>query len=522
MFEKSQRHVRLDRKPGEEGPVRGSLRSMLLIQVDGGTWIPPQNLLASPRKPGLSRPERREVRSGALISGWRGLEADRIQGVTKVQPDRVCHRETVAIPGQLGTERFPVAGGETVATQRIKWDHLSTRTTLPGGLQPSLRDQGSAMTRNTAQPDLPSFEALGLPPTVLAALHRKGIRIPTPIQSMAIPVIGQGRDLIVQAATGSGKTLAFGLPLLVREPVDERSPTVLVTAPTRDLARQIHAELDGVRGDLERRIVLACGGEALDRQVEVLRKGAHWVIGTPGRLVELAEAGTLSLKQVRYWILDEADELLLKGYEAELAKLVDRMPTQRQTFLFSATFPSAVQRLADAAMRKPHRIQVPQSDRLPASLVHRTLEAPTDAWLDTLISWYERERPFLTLLFCPTRKVTQEVSDALFQRGFVNEALSGELSGNKRKRILDRFRSGDLPMVVATDLAARGLDVPGLTHVVHWGLPRDIETYVHRSGRTGRAGREGVSLALVSPRDRHQVAEWRQQIPFEAWRNRGK
>lgn len=365
--------------------------------------------------------------------------------------------------------------------------------------------------------DEPNFETLDLAPELLAGLRRKGFRQPTPIQALVIPEVPKGRDLIVQAQTGSGKTLAFGLPLLQREPVDERAPTALVVAPTRELAKQIRAELTTVSGTLPRKIVVTSGGESLDKQVDQLKRGAHLVVGTPGRLVDLLERGALNLKHVQVLVLDEADEILAKGFEEDLGKLVSRMPQLRQTLLFSATMPSAVQRLADSILRKPHRIKVAAAPETPAELDHFLLEVPEDTQVEALAAWLTKERPFMTLVFCRTRAETEWLADELGKRGFENEFLSGELSQAKRSRILERFRSGDLPLLIATDLAARGIDVPGVTHVVNFSVPSTLETYIHRTGRTGRAGRKGIALTLATPGERNKVQAIRKVVTLKAW-----
>ncbi len=365
--------------------------------------------------------------------------------------------------------------------------------------------------------DAPTFETLNLAPELLAGLRRKGFKTPTPIQALVIPEVPKGRDLIVQAQTGSGKTLAFGLPLLQREPVDERAPSSLIVAPTRELAKQIRAELVSVTGTLPRKIVVASGGESIDKQIDQLKRGAHVLVGTPGRLVDLMERGALNLKHVQVLVLDEADEILAKGFEQELNKLVERMPQVSQTLLFSATMPAAVQRLADATLRKPQRIKVAAAPETPTEIDHFVLEVAEDTQVEALAAWLKRERPFMTLVFCRTRAETEWLADELGKRGFENEYLSGELSQAKRSRILEGFRSGDLPLLIATDLAARGIDVPGVTHVVNFSVPSTLETYVHRTGRTGRAGRKGIALTLATPGERHRVQAIRTIVKLMAW-----
>lgn len=373
------------------------------------------------------------------------------------------------------------------------------------------------MKKGDLMADEPTFETLNLAPELLAGLRRKGFRQPTPIQALVIPEVPKGRDLIVQAQTGSGKTLAFGLPLLQREPVDERAPSVLVVSPTRELAKQIRAELTSVSGTLPRRIVVVSGGESLDKQVDQLKRGAHVLVGTPGRLVDLLERGALNLKHVQVLVLDEADEILAKGFEQELVTLTSRMPQVKQTLLFSATMPAAVQKLADATLRKPHRIKVAAAPETPPEIDHYLLEVAEDTQVEALAAWLTKERPFMTMVFCRTRAETEWLSDELGKRGFDNAYLSGELSQAKRTRILERFRSGDLPLLIATDLAARGIDVPGVTHVVNLSVPSALETYVHRTGRTGRAGRKGIALTLATPGERNKVQAIRKVVDLKAW-----
>jgi len=362
-----------------------------------------------------------------------------------------------------------------------------------------------------------SFDTLPLGPELLQGLRKRGFRTPTPIQELVIPEVAKGGDLIVQAQTGSGKTLAFGLPLLDQVPVDEKAPTTLVVAPTRELAKQIKTELASVLATLPRLVVAASGGEGLEKQIKALERGAHLVVGTPGRLNDLVKRGALNLKHVRTLVLDEADEILAKGFGEELNQLVERMPAQRQTLLFSATMPAAVQRLADATLRKPQRLKVKEAPTTPLEIDHFALEVTDETRLGALMAWLEAERPFMAMVFCRTRTETEWLAEQLSDKGFENEYLSGELSQNKRSQILERFRSGDLPLLICTDLAARGLDVAGVTHVVHYTVPTTLETYIHRSGRTGRAGRKGVALTLVAPQERRNLHAIQKTVELKGW-----
>lgn len=358
------------------------------------------------------------------------------------------------------------------------------------------------------------FSEFALSPELQVGLKKRGFKTPTPIQELVLPEVGKGKDLIVQAQTGSGKTLAYGLPLLDRVPVDERAPTVLVVTPTRELARQIRVELESVSAGLDRKIAVAVGGESLDKLVGQLRRGVHLLVGTPGRLVELVSREVLNLKHVRHLVLDEADEILAKGFARELNVLIERMPPTRQTLLFSATFPAAVQRLADEALRKPRRLKVAEAPATPTEIVHQLMEVTDETRLEALHAWLEAERPFMTLVFARTRVETEWVQAQLATRGIGAEYLSGELSQAKRTRILASFRQGDLPVLVATDLAARGLDIPGITHVVNFAVPTQVESYIHRTGRTGRAGRPGVALTLMAPHEQHLIDGLRALVSF--------
>lgn len=363
-----------------------------------------------------------------------------------------------------------------------------------------------------------SFHSFNLPDELLAGLKRRGFKEPTPIQALVVPEVGKGRDLIVQAQTGSGKTLAFGLPILQREPVDERAPTALVISPTRELAKQIRQELISVAGSMPRSIVAVPGGESLDKQISQLKKGAHVVVGTPGRLVDLMERGALNLKHVKVLVLDEADEILAKGFEKELMALVQRLPVARQTMLFSATMPSAVQNLAEAALNKPHRLKVAEAPETPSEIDHFMLEVTDENRLSALVSWLKNEKPFMAMVFCRTRNETEWLAGQLGGLGFENEYLSGDLSQAKRSRILEAFRTGDLPLLIATDLAARGIDVAGVTHVVNYTVPTTVETYIHRTGRTGRAGRKGVALTFVAPSEQRSLQAISKVATLSSWR----
>jgi ATP-dependent RNA helicase DeaD len=361
----------------------------------------------------------------------------------------------------------------------------------------------------TGAADGPAFTDLGLRPELLRVLTTLGYEEPTPIQARAIPAVLSGRDVLGQAATGTGKTAAFALPALNALPADRGdAPRVLVLVPTRELAVQVSQAFHRYGRELGARVLPVYGGQPIGRQIRELGRGVDVVVATPGRVLDHLERGTLDLDAVRLVVLDEADEMLDMGFAEDLEAILRRAPVDRQTVLFSATLPPRIGGLAREYLRDPERIEVeretvaadqPPRVRQTAYLVQRAFKP---AALGRVL---DLEQPGAAIVFCRTREEVEEVAEALTGRGYRAEALHGGLGQEARDRVMNRLRSGTADLVVATDVAARGLDVDSLTHVVNYTVPSASESYVHRIGRVGRAGREGVAITLVEPREHRML-----------------
>jgi ATP-dependent RNA helicase DeaD len=348
------------------------------------------------------------------------------------------------------------------------------------------------------------FDDLNLDPKLVQAVHAMGFETPTPIQAEAIPVLLAGRDVVGGARTGSGKTAAFGLPLLhrVREGGAVRA---LVLAPTRELALQVEDAMSKFASALSIELVCVYGGAPYDPQLRALRRGATVVVGTPGRLIDHLERGSLDLSNVEMLVLDEADEMLRMGFLEDVEKLLKATPPTRQIALFSATMPKPIRRIADAYLKNPVQVQVEQEALSVDHIEQRWIGVPQRFKLDTLQRVLKVAPPGGALVFARTRAACAEVADALAKAGVGADALHGDLSQIARERVLNRLRSESLDVLVATDVAARGLDVDHLGLVVNLDLPESTEVYVHRIGRTGRAGRKGMAISFVTPRERRQI-----------------
>ncbi|WP_436528847.1 DEAD/DEAH box helicase [Actinoplanes sp. HUAS TT8] len=353
------------------------------------------------------------------------------------------------------------------------------------------------------------FAELGLRPELLRALADLGYEEPTPIQREAIPPIVAGHDLVGQAATGTGKTAAFALPLLQGlVPGAGDAPTSLVLVPTRELAEQVSQAVYRYGRDLNVRVLPVYGGQPISRQLQVLRRGVDVVVGTPGRILDHIERETLRLDAVRTVVLDEADEMLDMGFAEDIEAILTETPTERQTVLFSATMPPRIDAIARRHLREPMRIRMGKettaADALPsvrqsAYLVARPYKtAALGRVLDV-------EAPTAAIVFCRTREEVDEVTQSLNGRGYRAEALHGGLSQDQRDRVMGRLRAGTTELLVATDVAARGLDVEQLTHVINYNVPSAPEAYVHRIGRVGRAGRTGAAITLAEPREQRML-----------------
>jgi ATP-dependent RNA helicase DeaD len=352
-----------------------------------------------------------------------------------------------------------------------------------------------------------TFTELGLQPPLVETLTALGYEEPTPIQREAIPPLLAGRDVLGQAATGTGKTAAFALPLLQRidgaRPQPSR-PALLVLVPTRELAMQVAEAFHSYGRAAGTTVLPIYGGQAFDQQIRGLRRGVHVVVATPGRALDHLRRGTLVLSDLIGVVLDEADEMLDMGFADEIELILDAVPAERQTALFSATMPPRIAAIAERQLRDPVRVAISRKAGTPGSLpkVRQTAYlVPRAHKLIALGRILDLEAPTLAVVFCRTRTEVDSLTETLAGRGYGAEALHGGMTQEQRDRVMKRTRSGAVDLLIATDVAARGLDIEQLTHVVNYDVPSSPGAYVHRIGRTGRAGREGVAITLAEPRE---------------------
>lgn len=352
-----------------------------------------------------------------------------------------------------------------------------------------------------------AFTALGLAQPLLQSIRELGFEEPTPIQRRAIPVLLSGRDAIAQAQTGTGKTAAFALPLLQQLDVDSRQVQALVLAPTRELAVQVAEAVHALGRHLEVGVLPIYGGQPIDRQLRALRLGVQVVIGTPGRIQDHLRRGSLTLDAVKTVVLDEADEMLDMGFEEEIEAILALAPERRQTALFSATIPPRVLALSRRYLRDAVRVTI-EAEKLTVPTIKQTYyEVAPRAKLDALCRILDMEAPGSAIVFCRTKRDVDEIGEALMARGYPADTLHGDLSQAMRDRVMRRFRDGQAELLVATDVAARGLDIEHVSHVINFNIPEDPEQYVHRIGRTARAGRSGDAITLVTPREMRWLRE---------------
>jgi ATP-dependent RNA helicase DeaD len=355
-----------------------------------------------------------------------------------------------------------------------------------------------------------TFENLGLRPELLGALSALGYEEPTPIQQEAIPPLVEGRDLLGQAATGTGKTAAFALPILQRMTAHrtEHPPVALVLVPTRELAVQVSEALHRYGRELGARVLPVYGGAPIVRQLRSLESGVDVVVATPGRALDLLNRGSLQLGEIATVVLDEADEMLDMGFAEDLEAILDETPEIRQTVLFSATMPRRLDALARRHLSDPVRITIAR-EKAPAGEAPRVRQTayvvPRAAKPAALGRILDIEAPTAAIVFCRTREEVDSLTETLNGRGYRAEALHGGMSQEQRDRVMGRLRGGTAELLVATDVAARGLDIEQLTHVVNYDVPSAPESYVHRIGRVGRAGREGVAITLAEPREHRML-----------------
>jgi ATP-dependent RNA helicase DeaD len=356
-----------------------------------------------------------------------------------------------------------------------------------------------------AQP-VTSFAGLGLAEPVLAALAQVGYESPSPIQSATIPVLLSGQDLIGQAQTGTGKTAAFALPLLSMLKVERREPQALVLVPTRELAIQVAeafqkyaARLPGLH------VVPIYGGQSYTPQLNALRRGTQIIVGTPGRVMDHLERGTLDLSTIGFVVLDEADEMLKMGFVDAIDQILGRVPAERQVALFSATLPAPIRRIAQKHLRDPREVTIRSKTTTATNIRQRYWLVAGMHKLDALTRILEAEPFEAMLVFARTKQATVELVERLEARGFAAAALNGDILQAQRERTVAALKAGKIDIVVATDVAARGIDVDRITHVVNFDVPHDSESYVHRIGRTGRAGRSGEAILFIAPRERNML-----------------
>ncbi len=362
------------------------------------------------------------------------------------------------------------------------------------------------------------FAELGLQEEYLQAVERLGYTQPTPIQVETIPLMLGGRDVLAQSQTGTGKTAAFMLPILQRLDGGMGTPRALVLAPTRELAKQVADATDGLARGTGIKVLPVYGGQSYEIQIKALKRGVDIVVGTPGRLLDFIRQDKLDLSQVEMLVLDEADEMLEMGFIDDVEIILNELPEVRQVALFSATLPAQIQKLAAKYMNDAVKISINPKQVTVAETEQRFYRVREESKLTALCCLLETDEVTSGLIFTRTKARAQELADELLRRGFSADSLHGDLNQARRELVLNRFRKGSVTLMVATDVAARGLDITDVSHVFNYDMPADAEDYVHRIGRTGRAGKKGIAVTLLTPRERsrmNQIQAFTRQVVSE-------
>lgn len=348
---------------------------------------------------------------------------------------------------------------------------------------------------------LTNFSELNISESTLRSIKRMGFEEATPIQEGTVTFAMAGRDVLGQAQTGTGKTAAFGIPLI--EKIDPKNPNIqaLVIAPTRELAIQVSEELYKLGYDKRVKLLSVYGGQEIGRQIRALKNKPQIIVGTPGRIQDHINRRTLRLDEVQTLVLDEADEMLNMGFIDDINAILENVPSDRQTLLFSATMPPAIRKIAETFMKNPEIVKIKAKELTMENIEQFFVKATEREKFDALSRLLDSQKPELAIIFGRTKRRVDELSQALGLRGFLAEGIHGDLSQAKRISVLRQFKEGKIDILIATDVAARGLDISGVTHVYNFDIPQDPESYVHRIGRTGRAGKSGVAVTFVTPRE---------------------
>ncbi len=349
------------------------------------------------------------------------------------------------------------------------------------------------------------FRTLGISEDLEKVLMKEGIKKPTPVQEEAIPQLLKGRDVIAQAHTGTGKTIAFMLPIIENIDLDQTYTQSLIITPTRELAIQITNETKKLAQDRGISILAVYGGQDVEKQLRRLKRGVNIVIGTPGRLLDHIRRKTIDLSQVKMVVLDEADEMLNMGFLKDVEDIISKTSKTRQTMLFSATMPKQLKNLSAKFMNTPVEIKT-QSEKVTLDEIKQVVIETTDRGkLDALCDLIDQERPFMAIIFCRTKRRVKSLSNDLSSRGYNVDEIHGDLSQAKREKVMNDFRKMKIQLLVATDVAARGLDIEGITHIFNYDIPEDAEAYIHRIGRTGRAGESGKAFTFVTQKNHQEL-----------------
>ncbi|MDD3268420.1 MAG: DEAD/DEAH box helicase [Syntrophomonadaceae bacterium] len=363
-----------------------------------------------------------------------------------------------------------------------------------------------------------TFDKLQIEPSIIQALINMGFEEATPIQEKTIPIAMMGKDLIGRAQTGTGKTAAFGIPLVERCETEREQIQGIVITPTRELAMQVAEELNRIGHIKNIRSLPIYGGQEIDRQIKALKKRPHIIVGTPGRLMDHMRRKTIRLQQIKIVVLDEADEMLNMGFKEDIEAILQQMPDERQTLLFSATIPAYIQSLARQFMKNPELIHIDPREVTVSNIAQEYIETPERQKLDILCRLLDMQNPDLAIVFGRTKRRVDEIAEALSGRGYSAEGIHGDLSQNMRDSVMRKFKAGEIEVLVATDVAARGLDITGITHIYNFDIPQDLEGYVHRIGRTGRAGESGLATTFVTPREINHLKSIEQLVKHKILR----